>query len=495
MQVPLPSSRNRNKIYVSAWDLFWALVSPILALIVRDGTAVLSSDWTVIAYYWLFASGLALVSFFALRIQDGMVRNFSVQEALYILEAVLFTELMTMAVLFSLTRLDGIPRSMPLIHGFLLGAGLIAGRMIFRIILPEQFVQSYQSRQERIIVVGANRFATFFVQMLNAYAPPAQPVIGVLTTNRSMVGRTVAGAPVLGEAREIDAVITEFAIHGVNTDRVIIAGETDALSEAVRTELERVCTQRQIRLEYLPRMIGMTEWAVAPQQLQSAAPAIAPPQRSYFHLKRAIDIFGSLILMLIFLPIGVLAALLVLLDVGPPVLFWQERVGWKGRAFLIYKFRTLRAPFDAEGNHTLLERQPSIIGRFLRASRIDELPQLLNVLLGDMSLIGPRPLLPEDQPSNVASRLSVRPGITGWAQVNGGKLITKDEKEKLDQWYIENASFLVDLRIVFMTVKMMMTNRMSSREASADLTQVQGKALDIASNVSAGTAKAHAQIR
>jgi len=108
---------------------------------------------------------------------------------------------------------------------------------------------------------------------------------------------------------------------------------------------------------------------------------------------------------------------LVLLDVGRPILFWQERLGWKGRSFLIYKFRTLRAPFDAEGNPTLAGRRPSAIGRFLRATRLDELPQLLNVLLGDMSLVGPRPLLPEDQPSNMSLRLSVhRLGASQWRQ-------------------------------------------------------------------------------
>src|SRR5262245_33198156 len=89
-------------------------------------------------------------------------------------------------------------------------------------------------------------------------------------------------------------------------------------------------------------------------------------------------------------------------------------MGWKGRSFLIYKFRTLRAPFDSAGNPTLEDRRPLATGRFLRATRFDELPQLLNVLLGDMSLIGPRPLLPEDQPSNRSTRLSVRPGISGW---------------------------------------------------------------------------------
>jgi lipopolysaccharide/colanic/teichoic acid biosynthesis glycosyltransferase len=132
--------------------------------------------------------------------------------------------------------------------------------------------------------------------------------------------------------------------------------------------------------------------------------------------------------------------------------FWQERLGWNGRSFSIYKFRTLRAPFDLDGNPSLVGRQPSEIGRFLRATRIDELPQLLNVLLGDMSLIGPRPAFPK-----ISQRMprsdSVRPGITGWAQVNGAKLLSKDEKDQLDSSYVANASLWLDLRILLMTLK------------------------------------------
>jgi lipopolysaccharide/colanic/teichoic acid biosynthesis glycosyltransferase len=98
----------------------------------------------------------------------------------------------------------------------------------------------------------------------------------------------------------------------------------------------------------------------------------------------------------------------------------------------------------------------SRIGRFLRRTRLDELPQLLNVLAGDMSLIGPRPLLLRDQPRNAAARLAVRPGITGWAQVNGGVLLSPDEKEQLDEWYIRNASPLLDLRIIALTLRMLL---------------------------------------
>jgi hypothetical protein len=113
--------------------------------------------------------------------------------------------------------------------------------------------------------------------------------------------------------------------------------------------------------------------------------------------------------------------------------------------------------------------------RFLRATRLDELPQLLNVLFGEMSMIGPRPLLPEDQPTNTSIRLSVRPGISGWAQVNGAKLVTKEEKQRLDEWYVRNASLWLDLRIAMMTIKLLLRGRVSSQEILADTEQVQGK--------------------
>ena len=179
---------------------------------------------------------------------------------------------------------------------------------------------------------------------------------------------------------------------------------------------------------------------------------------------------------MLFFPLLVLAGVIVLLDVGPPIFFWQERLGRNGRPFLIYKFRTLKAPFDAAGHPTAGSRRPSAVGRFLRATRLDELPQLLNVLFGEMSLIGPRPLLPEDQPTNTSMRLSVRPGISGWAQVNGAKLVTKEEKQKLDEWYVHNASLWLDLRIATMTINLLLRGRVSSQESSADTEQVQSKA-------------------
>jgi lipopolysaccharide/colanic/teichoic acid biosynthesis glycosyltransferase len=480
VRVHSPTSRSGSRIYLSIWDLFWALVSPIAALYLRDVDIQSNADWSVIASYWVLSAGFAILAFFAFRLQDGMTRYFSVHEALDIAEAVLFAELMTFAVLFTLTRLDGIPRSMPLVHGLLLAGGLLAARVFMRIVASEDNEPpEHQYRRERIILIGANRFASSFIQLLNAYTPQQQHVIAVLDEQPSMIGRAISGVQVLGAPHELEAIVGEFAIHGIGTDRIVIAGEADFLSAPVLHEIERFCKKRQIELSFLPRMIGVSERkptipaAVRSEPVESG-PTFALP--AFFRLKRWIDIVGSLVLIVLFFPLLVLAGVLVLLDVGPPIFFWQERLGRKGRPFLIYKFRTLKAPFDSSGQLTAGSRRPSAVGQFLRATRLDELPQLLNVLFGEMSMIGPRPLLPEDQPSNTSIRLSVRPGISGWAQLNGAKLVSKEEKQKLDEWYVRNASLWVDLQIIMMTFKVILKGRVSSEEILADTEQVRSKA-------------------
>jgi FlaA1/EpsC-like NDP-sugar epimerase len=155
VRVHSPTSRSGRRIYLSIWDLFWALVSPILALYLRDIDIQSNADWSVIANYWVLSAGFAILAFFAFRLQDGMTRYFSVHEALDIAEAVLFAELMAFAVLFTLTRLDGIPRSMPLVHGLLLAGGLLAARVFVRIMASEDNEPpEHQSRRERIILIG-----------------------------------------------------------------------------------------------------------------------------------------------------------------------------------------------------------------------------------------------------------------------------------------------------------------------------------------------------
>ena len=180
-------------------------------------------------------------------------------------------------------------------------------------------------------------------------------------------------------------------------------------------------------------------------------------QSNYFRLKRGIDFIFALVAITALSPLFLIASAMVLFDVGAPVVFWQKRIGRNGRSFLVYKFRTLHALFDRDGQPNPNGNYRSWVGNFLRRTRIDELPQLFNVLVGEMSLIGPRPLLPQDQPSNCNFRFLVRPGITGWAQINGGNLITTEEKGALDDWYIHNASFWLDLRTALFTLIFLFT--------------------------------------
>jgi lipopolysaccharide/colanic/teichoic acid biosynthesis glycosyltransferase len=166
-------------------------------------------------------------------------------------------------------------------------------------------------------------------------------------------------------------------------------------------------------------------------------------------------------------PLLILAGGLAMVDVGWPIVFWQRRLGIGGRSFIIYKFRTLRPPFDQMGQPFLESKRLSWVGTLLRRTRLDELPQLFNVLVGDMSLFGPRPLLPCDQPADPSVRLVIRPGITGWAQVNGGTLLSANEKDALDEWYVQNASFWLDLRILMMTLRVMIWGQRRPHETLA----------------------------
>ena len=177
--------------------------------------------------------------------------------------------------------------------------------------------------------------------------------------------------------------------------------------------------------------------------------------RRYFRFKRIFDIVAAVLLISAFAPLWMAVALLALVDVGLPFFFWQQRVGIYGRSFLLYKVRTLRASSDWTSEQTGEEKKERLsgIGRLLRNTRFDEFPQLLNVLFGDMSMVGPRPLLPCDQPDEPAVRLIVRPGITGWAQVHGGTLLLTDEKKELDEFYIRNASLWLDLCIMFKSIR------------------------------------------
>ena len=172
-------------------------------------------------------------------------------------------------------------------------------------------------------------------------------------------------------------------------------------------------------------------------------------------LKRLFDILVAALLLLLTLPLMLATASAVRFALGMPVLLRQTRPGKEGKPFSFLKFRTMTEDRDGTGRLLPDERRLTSFGRRLRATSLDELPQLVNVLKGDMSLVGPRPLLMEYLPlysPQQARRHEVRPGITGWAQVNGRNTLSWDERFRLDVWYVDHRSFLLDLRILLLTV-------------------------------------------
>lgn len=176
--------------------------------------------------------------------------------------------------------------------------------------------------------------------------------------------------------------------------------------------------------------------------------------RNFF--KRLIDLILSLIAFVLLLPFFIITALLLLFANRGKVFFVQPRPGKNEKIFSILKFKTMNDLKDSEGRLLPDEKRLTSVGIFVRKTSLDEIPQLINVIMGDMSIIGPRPLLTEYLPlynEEQKKRHQVRPGITGWAQINGRNSISWDEKFRLDVWYVDNLSFLLDLRIILMTIK------------------------------------------
>lgn len=194
-------------------------------------------------------------------------------------------------------------------------------------------------------------------------------------------------------------------------------------------------------------------------------------------MQRIFDIFAACIGLIVFSPVLIIVAILVGRQMGKPVLFRQTRPGLHGVPFRMIKFRTMRDAVDASGVPLPDAARLTRLGRFLRSSSLDELPELWNVLKGEMSLVGPRPLLMEYLPlysAEQARRHEVRPGVTGWAQVNGRNALSWEEKFALDLWYVENRSLWLDLKIVWLTIRKVIKRDGISAEGEATMPKFTG---------------------
>lgn len=282
-------------------------------------------------------------------------------------------------------------------------------------------------------------------------------MVAMLDDNPRLKGLMMKGIPVLGASWTIRDIINKYRNHGVEITRVVVTMPAYDVAPQFRKICKHLQLDGRICVEYFEGLPGLTQSRTHPtnaegHRSQSGALDIGlgTSRGRYLAGKRVFDVAASLVTILLFSPVYLLLSMLVAIDVGRPLIFWQERPGRFQRTIRVYKFRTMKDAFDANVA--------------LRRSRLDELPQLFNILLGDMSFVGPRPLLPIDQPPQSELRLSMRPGLTGWAQVNGGRDLSLLDKRALDLWYIDKASFMTDMKIIWQTLRFVLMGEASPEE-------------------------------
>jgi lipopolysaccharide/colanic/teichoic acid biosynthesis glycosyltransferase len=464
----VPASRAKRRYSVAFPEVCCAAAAPWLALALRE-TRFFEPELIGQASFFCgiaFIIGIAVL--FTSNICNIIFLNISILDGISIFRCAFLTSALTTIVAFSITRLDGIPRSVPILTFFVFGSlllmsGLFRGRLKQ---IAERKHRNVRSEDvENIIVLGANRTASFYIRIIDTFS--AGNVMAILDASPSLRNRILNGRRIIGAPEDLFTIIHEYKIHGIEIRRIVVAADRSELSQATWECLQ---SDASIEVEFLTEQHGgivqhladgpaahPLRTAAFPLKTTANADIILAQRRKYWKLKGAIDVSVATLLLVILTPVMATVGLSVRLGIGSPVIFWQRRVGQNGAAFFLFKFRTLLVRGDGRGERPDEPGRISRLGSFLRRTRLDEIPQLLNVLRGDMAIIGPRPLLPIDQPPSVGIRLAVRPGITGWAQVHGGNLITPEEKNALDEYYIRNASFWLDLKILAKTAKVLLT--------------------------------------
>jgi lipopolysaccharide/colanic/teichoic acid biosynthesis glycosyltransferase len=431
----------------------------------RDGAIVRPVGVATYCAIALVASLLVLQWF---QTSSPISRYYSIDDALELAKACVLIAALSAVAAFVLTRLDDAPRSIPILHLMLLAFGLLGLRLLLRLRETHRDTPPPDAadKAEHVLLIQASRLAWFFAKMMDEFAPDRCQIVAILDERPELMHRSLSGYPIVGAPIELEKVVVEYAAHGVRIDRVLLAAGAHEVSAPAWAEVRRVCRELGLGLEVLPERLIARHPAAAGNE--ASAPRVEERQAAvevgagaasrpalngpFWIVKRCVDVVVALGLMILTFPVALAVGALVLCDVGTPIVFWQRRVGRNGGPLYLYKFRTLQAPFDRRTKERRDVREVSALARFLRATRLDEWPQLWNVLSGEMSLVGPRPLLPIDQPAQSSFRLAVRPGVSGWAQVCGGRLISADEKNALDEWYIRHASLRLDLAILARTV-------------------------------------------
>jgi len=472
-------------------DCALTALAGILALLLRDNFEPSLARLAALTPYLLLTVAGTAVVFPALGISRTIWRFTVMKDYLRLLAGIVLAIVAAVAFAFGYNRLEEVARAVPVLQALLMIIFLIGVRVLMRLrhaarAKPAQLVATPRPSEaaETVLVVGLSRLTELYLRSVAEFAPERVRIAGLLVHNPEHTGRIVNQYEVLGTPDQVAATIRDLEGHGVAVNRIVVTTAFESLPEAERTALLGVEQSSGIRLEFIAERLGLRGSSEATDSSSSAdsdpvafsisdAELAAMARRPYWKIKRALDFVGAVVLLVAMAPLMLFASALVVLDVGWPVVFWQQRPGLGGRQFRLYKLRTMVAAHDAEGRPVPERLRASRIGRALRRLRIDELPQLLNILVGEMSFIGPRPLLPADQSAAYAARLLVRPGLTGWAQVKAGRKVSPADKAALDVWYVKNASLILDLAILLQTARMVILgeriNDLAIRHAWHDL--------------------------
>ena len=444
-------------------DLSVAGLAFDLAFLLRNGIDLSGDNMRALQYGTPAFILLAGASFYTAGLHRRVWSYTSVADLALIAKASTWAVLLLLFVLFSFDRLSGVPRSIPIILWFILAVWLSGSRLAYRAIkqnsLPGQRARGLRG-DVPVLVYGCGPITSLFLRAVQSVPSADVRVVGIIDEVGDRCGRYLNNTLVLGHARDLERVLIDLAVQGVHPAKLIVTCPPGEVTEEAQAAMEFARLHHGLLIDYLPAVFGLRTSTSAPiEELRGHA------GQAYLRFRRLIDLVESATALVVLAPVFAIIALAVLLDIGSPLLFRQIRPGRFMRPFTLYKFRTMRLAHD-DRRAVLPDRErTSATGAFLRRTRLDELPQLCNVLVGNMSLIGPRPLLPHDLPEQIGERASVRPGLTGWAQVNGGRRLCATEKLALDLWYIRNANLFLDGCIVYRTLKTLLLGDKIDRPA------------------------------
>ena len=474
----------RRHLWFLLIDLLLISVATIGALIIRDNLEISHERLILIAPYLGVTLCVATPVLLALGLHRAIWRLTTLVDYGRATIAAFIIVFSSVAINFTFSRLEVVPRSLPVLQGILILFLLVGMRVLVRqmhaarqsrlAVLPAtpENLAAIPGACETVLVVGLNRIAELYLASVAEFAFERIRIAGLLGHHDRHTGRLVQQQSVLGTPEDVMDVLKTLDVHGVFVNRIVVTTAFASLSPLAQAALLEIERTSNIKLELFAEWtrLDTTPKEVSPADDSrvftfGAAEIEAIKKRPYWRMKRVFDFTLAAFLSIILSPLILLVAALVALDLGIDVSFWQQRPGLGGRPFKLHKFRTMASAHDDKGRRLSDEQRLSGMGRFLRRTRLDELPQLYNILVGDMSFVGPRPLLPIDQPAAFAARLLVRPGLTGWAQVMGGRTISPADKAALDVWYVQNASLMLDLKTIAWTAPMVIFGERVSRAA------------------------------